>query len=311
MAKVSVIIPVHDMQEYIDKCMESVMNQTLSDLEIILMENASTDDSLAMCMEYAAKDSRVKVMHLDVGDLSTARNSGIAVATSEYVAFLDSDDTADPQMYESLYSFAMENDLDLVYCNHVQTFDDLPPKYKFPETGARTVFEPAALLLKNLMQKIPVSSCPMLVRRCLFDSLSFPVFTYFEDRAFTYKLINACRKVGYIDKAYYRYYQRPGSIVHTFKWKHYYDYAKAERDRLAFLVSSTSYTEEEKMDASRIIAEGFLSKLRRTFHKAKTESEKKLTKELIKDIALIPPGCKIRMKHRYYCFILKLKYRWI
>ena len=141
MAKVSVIIPVHNMQELLGKCMESVMSQTMSDLEMILVENASTDDSPVMCDEYALKDQRVKVLHLDVGDLSTARNSGVAVATSEYVAFLDSDDTVDPQMYDTLYSFAVENDLDLVYCNHVQIFDDRPPKYKFPETGTRTVIK--------------------------------------------------------------------------------------------------------------------------------------------------------------------------
>jgi len=311
MAKVSVIIPVHNMQELLGKCMESVMSQTMSDLEMILVENASTDDSPVMCDEYALKDQRVKVLHLDVGDLSTARNSGVAVATSEYVAFLDSDDTVDPQMYDTLYSFAVENDLDLVYCNHVQTFDDRPPKYKFPETGTRTVMEPKDLLLMNLMQKIPVSSCPMIVRRRLFESLSFPVFTYFEDRAFTYRLIGACRKVGYIDKAYYMYYQRSGSIVHTFRWKHYYDYARAERDRLEFLNSSGAFTYEEKMSASKIIAEGLLSKLRRACHKAKTESEKKLTRELIEDIRLIPRSCDIRMKHRYYRFMLKLRYRWI
>jgi glycosyltransferase involved in cell wall biosynthesis len=75
-----------------DKCLESVMKQTLSDIEIILVENASTDKSLEKCHEYAAKDSRIKVIHLDVGDLALARNTGLKDATADYVAFLDSDD---------------------------------------------------------------------------------------------------------------------------------------------------------------------------------------------------------------------------
>ena len=92
MTKVSVIIPVHNTSKYIDKCLKTVLNQTLSDIEIILVENASTDNSLAICQEYAKQDSRIKIMHLDVGDLSYARNKGVAIATGEYVAFLDSDD---------------------------------------------------------------------------------------------------------------------------------------------------------------------------------------------------------------------------
>ena len=298
------------MQEYLDKCMESVLNQTMSDLEIILVENASTDASPAMCDEYALKDSRIKVLHLDVGDLATARNSGVAVATSEYVAFLDSDDTVDLQMYGTMYSFAHDNDLDVVYCNHVKIFDDRPPKYKFGETGLKKIIRPKELVLMSLMQKIPVSSCTMVARRTIFDRFSFPVFVYYEDRC-TYRLINECTKVGYIDKALYRYYQRPSSIMHTYTWKHYYDFANAEKERLEFLVNSDLFTDEEKLAASEVIVRYFLSKLRRADHKAKTPSEKKLTAELAKGIALIPDGCALKVKYRFYRFMLKLKYRWI
>ena len=114
MPKVSVIIPVHNMYDYMDKCLDSVRQQTLEDIEIILVENASTDRSQEKCQEYAQKDPRIKFIHLDVGDLAHARNQGLMLATAEYVAFLDSDDYVARERYEEHYTFAKEHNLDIV-----------------------------------------------------------------------------------------------------------------------------------------------------------------------------------------------------
>lgn len=308
MSKISVIIPVHNTQDYLPKCMESVLGQTMHDIEIILVENASTDNSLELCHKYAASDSRVKVIHSDVGDLSSARNTGLDLATSEYVSFIDSDDTIEPETYETLYGFLKSNDLDLVYFNHVQIFDDRPPKYTFRETGDAIVLTPKRLLMKQFMHKAPVHACTMVVRRKLFDNLRFPEFMYYEDRAFTYLLINSCQKVGYIDKAFYNYYQRSGSIVHTRSWKHYYDYAHAEKKRLEFIIHSDLFTSAEKKRVSKYIAEGFLSKLRSANKMASTKLEKKLSRKMVNSISMIPKGCKLRMKSRMYKLFIKARY---
>ena len=308
MSKISVIIPVHNTQDYLPKCMESVLGQTMHDIEIILVENASTDNSLELCHKYAASDSRVKVIHSDVGDLSSARNAGLDLATSEYVSFLDSDDTIEPETYETLYGFLKSNNLDLVYFNHVQIFDDRPPKYTFRETGDAIVLTPKRLLMKQFMHKAPVHACTMVVRRKLFDNLRFPEFMYYEDRAFTYLLINSCQKVGYIDKAFYNYYQRSGSIVHTRSWKHYYDYAHAEKKRLEFIIHSDLFTSAEKKRVSKYIAEGFLSKLRSANKMAASKHEKKLSRKMVKSISMIPKGCKLRMKSRMYKLFIKARY---
>ena len=308
MSKISVIIPVHNTQDYLPKCMESVLGQTMHDIEIILVENASTDNSLELCHKYAASDSRVKVIHSDVGDLSSARNAGLDLATSEYVSFLDSDDTIEPETYETLYGFLKSNNLDLVYFNHVQIFDDRPPKYTFRETGDAIVLTPKRLLMKQFMHKAPVHACTMVVRRKLFDNLRFPEFMYYEDRAFTYLLINSCQKVGYIDKAFYNYYQRSGSIVHTRSWKHYYDYAHAEKKRLEFIIHSDLFTSAEKKRVSKYIAEGFLSKLRSANKMAASRHEKKLSRKMVKSISMIPKGCKLRMKSRMYKLFIKARY---
>ena len=305
MPRVSVIIPVHNMYDYMDKCLESVMQQTLSDIEIILVENASTDRSLEKCHEYAAKDSRIKVLHLDVGDLAHARNNGLKLATAEYVAFLDSDDYVALDMYEEHYKFASEHELDIVYSNHVKIYDDREPMYTYNETGERKVMTPKEMLILNFTHKIPVNACTMILRRKFFDTMQFPEFAYYEDRRLTYKLINASKKVGYIDKAYYHYYQRSESIVHTPNWKNYYDFAFAEKRRLEFIASSPLFTDEEKRGVAKIVAETFLSKVRRANRKAKTQEQRKKSRELVKAMHLIPKGCNLQFKSRFYRLMLK------
>lgn len=308
MAKVSVIVPVHNMQDYLPQCVESIRNQTLQDLEIILVENASTDDSLKKCQEYAALDSRIKVMHLDIGDLSTARNRGVAIASSEYVAFLDSDDSVALDMYGTLYDFATENELDLVCANHVLVFDSKPPKYNYRESGEKVVLTPKELLMMNFSHKVPLHSGTMIVKRKFFDTMKFPEFKYFEDRAFTYLLIAASERVGYVDKAFYFYYQREGSIVHSMNWKKYYDFTHAEKERLEFIRKSPLFTDDERARISKKVAETFLSKLRRTNKKAKSMEQKRLSRDLVRSINLIPKDCKLKMKSRFYRTLIKALY---
>ena len=308
MPKVSVIIPVHNTYDYMDKCLESVLQQTLSDIEIILVENASTDKSLEKCQEYAAKDPRVKVIHLDVGDLALARNTGLKDATAYYVAFLDSDDYVSHNMYEDHYNYAVEHGLDIVYSNHVKIFDDKDPVYSYRETGERRIMTPKEMLILNFAHKIPVSSCTMIIKRKFFETMHFPEFSYYEDRRLTYKLINESKKVGYIDKAYYHYYQRSGSIVHTPSWKNYYDFAFAEKRRLEFINASPLFTEEEKKRLSKIVAETFLSKLCRANQKAKTNEQKVKSRKLISAMSLIPKGCNLKLKSRIYRKLIKVMY---
>ena len=102
MAKVSVIIPVYKVEEYLERCVQSVLNQTLKDIEIVLVDDGSPDNCPKMCDEFAKKDSRIKVVHKNNEGLGKARNSGLEVATGEYVAFVDSDDYVHPEMYEIL-----------------------------------------------------------------------------------------------------------------------------------------------------------------------------------------------------------------
>jgi glycosyltransferase involved in cell wall biosynthesis len=308
MSKVSIIVPVHNTEKYLENTVRSLLAQTLKDIEVILVENASTDGSLALCHELAKTDDRIKVMHLEKGDLSHARNNGLTLATSEYVAFVDSDDTVKPEMYETLLGIAEEHNLDLVYSNIMKVYDNRPPKYIYTEDEKVLVMSPKEMLIKNFTHKINVNACTMIARKCLFDNLKFPEDMYFEDRAFTFRLINATSKVGYINKAFYHYYQRSGSIVHLKNWKMYYDFAESDRMRLEFIRDSKLFTDEEKLLVSRKSSESLLRKLRHLHAKAKTKEQKQQFREVAKNIALIPEGCPLPLKARIIRRVIKIFY---
>ena len=115
MPKVSVIVPVYNVEPYIDRCVSALFNQTLKEIEIILVDDESPDNCPALCDEYARLDSRVRVVHKKNGGLGMACNSGLEIATGEYVAFCDSDDWVEPEMYTDMYEAAKQADADMIF----------------------------------------------------------------------------------------------------------------------------------------------------------------------------------------------------
>lgn len=309
MSKVSVIVPVHDSQKYIETCVNSLLDQTLKDIEIILVENGSSDGSLAECNRVAALDERIRVIHLDKGDVSLARNVGAQEAKGEYIGFVDSDDTVEADMYEVLYGISKENDLDVMYSNSVRIYDDRPPKYKHSESGEILILGVKEALALNFKQVINSSVCTMIARKELFDDIKFPEDMRFEDRATAYRLINASRKVGYIRKSFYRYYQHSDSFIHRPDWKYYYDYAEVDRRRMQFLNESGMFTEEEIRELAQTPADYYIRKLRHLRRLAKTELQKQKTQELVDGLSVIPEGCKLPLKARIIRQIARLIYR--
>ena len=124
MPKISIVIPVYNVEKYLDKCVQSARHQTLQDIEIILVDDESPDGCPQMCDEYAKQDGRIKVVHKKNGGLGFARNSGLEVATGEYITFLDSDDFVDLNTYEHLYNIAKANSLDAIYYNFKRFTDE-------------------------------------------------------------------------------------------------------------------------------------------------------------------------------------------
>ena len=165
--KVSVIVPVHNTAPWLDRCVESVRAQTLRDIEIILVENRSTDASPEVCDAYPAADARIRVLHLAEAGLSRARNAGLAVATAPYVGFVDSDDYIEPDMFRRLYDAAVESGAQIAYGDLIYEEEGTPQPAE--PAGPVTVRMPDEVLCDLLLERISASACTKLFARTLFE----------------------------------------------------------------------------------------------------------------------------------------------
>ncbi len=245
MSIVSVIIPVHNTADYLRKCVESVRNQSLKDLEIILVDNLSTDESPAICDAYAKLDSRIKVLHLAVADLSTARNAGIKEATSEYIGFIDSDDHISSTMYEEMVDALVRNQADMAYCNFCYEYPDMHTDSPYPNSGKVYLRSQREVLREMMGEKMSCSACTKLFKRELFDSFFFPEGVLYEDRAAMHQCVLLCRRIAWVDKAFYFYVERQGSICHTVSPLNLYHHFLSEFTRIQFIKEQALFEGEE------------------------------------------------------------------
>jgi glycosyltransferase involved in cell wall biosynthesis len=298
MPKVSIIVPVHNTEAYLRECIASLVGQTLADIEIVLVENCSTDNSLALCHELATTDPRIKVISIDHADLSTARNEGIKVAQGEYIGFVDSDDTVLPEMCEVLYNLAVEHDLGLVCFSLHKVYDNKADKYPYANDGEIRILSPKEMTILNLTDKSPAYVCTHLFRRNLFATLSFPENIYYEDRASTFRFTAACGKGAIINKSFYRYYCREGSISRSYGWKHFRDFAFANLCRLKFINNSGLFDKAEMPAVASASADSFLRKLRHMLAKAKNPEQRSEALSWCKYLNLIPERTHLPLNAR-------------
>lgn len=210
---ISVIVPVYKVEEYLDQCVSSIVNQTYQNLEILLVDDGSPDGCPAMCDRWAEKDSRIKVIHKENGGLSDARNAGLKIATGEYVAFVDSDDMISDDMLESLYNALYDTKADIAECDYVCFEDNLPHSKDCTNTQI-TIFS-AEEALKMLLEKHDLYCVVWnkLYRRQLFNNLSFATGKLHEDVFFTYQAFGKSKSVVKINQQMYYYRQRKDSIM--------------------------------------------------------------------------------------------------
>lgn len=207
--KISVIIPVFRTQEYLEKCVKSVLSQTYKNLEIILVDDGSDDKSPEMCDSFMKADSRVTVIHKENGGLSSARNAGLLKASGEFVAFVDSDDYLENGMYEKLISSI--DDADIAVCGYYSVDgNEVNEHISFPDDTEFTSKEALSELFMD--DKIKNHVWNKLFRRELFSSIAFPEGRTFEDILTTYKLFEKSRKIIYTPFAGYYYVSRKGAI---------------------------------------------------------------------------------------------------
>lgn len=211
---ISIIIPVYNVEKYLVQCLESVINQTYKNLEILLIDDGSTDSCVEICDAFANKDSRIKVIHKVNGGLSDARNYGLDISNGEYVAFVDSDDWLEPNMYELMLYELKRSNSDIVVCGLFREYADKTLIEK--DIERKKCYESKDALM-NLLDGSTIHdhSWSKLYKKDLFDNIRFPVGKTYEDIRTTYRLFMQASLITQIPTALYHYRQRKNSIIRS------------------------------------------------------------------------------------------------
>lgn len=223
---VSVLVPVYNTSKYLDRCMHTLLNQTHKDLEIVIINDGSKDDSLEKLEAYAKKDSRVNVYSYPNSGISKTRNRALDHAHGDYITFVDSDDFIELNMIEELCAAARERDLDVVECNFVMDFGPVP-FYRKP-TGRKDFTTLQAMKMLAKEQYLNNYPWGKLYARHCFDGVRFPEnMKGFEDTCTVFKAIAKAKRIGTIPNRYYHYAQRMGSLTNCMSLETVYQMRRA------------------------------------------------------------------------------------
>ena len=215
---ISIIVPVYNVEQYLVRCIDSILHQTYTNLEVILVDDGSTDNCPSICDSYSIKDERIKVIHKQNGGLSSARNVGLDAANGEYIGFIDSDDFILPEMYEVLFRLIKDSNADIGLCSFQRVDEEGNPLH-----GDDDIFEPEVLsggeALTAFMTKQwrYVIVWNKLYEASIFLNIRFPEGRLHEDEFVVHHVLNKCRRIASTSTAMYMYTQRSNSIMGKIK----------------------------------------------------------------------------------------------
>lgn len=251
-AMISVIIPVYKVEEYLEQCIDSVLNQTHKNLEVILVDDGSPDKCPEICDKYALKDNRVRVIHKENGGISDARNYGLKVATGKYIAFVDSDDWIERDMYEHLFNLMVEHNADIAECGVNWCYKNKTVSAKSNSTICVDMHTAMCGFLDRSL-KIAPTVWNKLYLRDVVKQVNFPYGRLHEDGFYTWRAIYSCKKYALSSECKYNYRQdRIGSIMTTqseINLKSYYDIIDAFEERNKFFESEKEFVFLKKSQA--------------------------------------------------------------
>ncbi|WP_128331930.1 glycosyltransferase [Apibacter sp. HY039] len=216
--KVSIIVPVYNVEKYLSKCIDSLINQTLQEIEIVLINDGSTDGSQIIIDSYTKKNTNIVSICKTNGGLSEARNLGIKKATGEYIAFVDSDDWVEKEMMSDLYFLGKKHNADIVFCN-LQNVDEKGEIFKLlpqlPQLSEKIILEEDF----TVFGEMSCFACNKIFKRELFNYIEFPSGLHFEDIATIPRLFLKSKVIAKSNKYLYNYFVRKGSITRNYTSK--------------------------------------------------------------------------------------------
>ena len=251
MPRISVIVPIYNVESYLRQCIESILSQIFTDFELILVDDGSHDGCSSICNEYIYKDNRIKLIHKKNGGLSDARNAGIEIAAGEYLAFVDSDDWISPEFLQQLYEAAEESKADIAICGFKEFIDgeECPFESRQHYTNRVISGKEACVEYYSMKWTIPVNAWTKLYKAELFKNIRFPKGRVYEDQGTVPKLWSISDRICHIcDGSFYAFRVRNGSITHkAFSSNNFDDVWNVEQCRLFFMNNG----EDELEKASR------------------------------------------------------------
>ncbi len=271
MVKVSIIVPVYNVENYLERCLDSLINQTLEDIEIIVVNDGSPDNSQKIIDRYKKKDKRIVSIMKENGGLSSARNYGLKKATGEYIGYVDSDDWISPSMYEKMYDKAKKENSDIVSCDYYKAYDN-----------GTNIKMPGLLLESSDMKKNYIISVPCawnkIYKKGIISNKHWPEQMIYEDFASNPLLVKKVKKISYVEEALYYYFIRESSIMNDKEFKpKFYDILKASKI-LSDGINKDKYYLKYKDEYEYLIIDNLL---RDTYFRLKDVSG---SEQLLKDI---------------------------
>lgn len=241
---ISIIVPVYNVEDYLEKCVYSIINQKYKNLEIILVNDGSIDNSGLICEELSKLDNRIKVYHKKNGGLSDARNYGVDKAKGEYIGFVDSDDYIHENMYSHLYEVANKEDADVVECSFLLDYGNKIREYN-TEIYYKILDREGYLKEYLTMERVYGAVCWKLIKAEIAKKIKFPIGKFYEDAFYSYELINIANKYVITSEKMYYYLMRPNSITNKkFEVRHV-DNIEISNKFLNFTIENYKNLEEE------------------------------------------------------------------
>lgn len=237
MCLVSIVVPIYNVEKYLEKCIDSILMQSYSNIEVLLINDGSKDNSEYICKKYAQLDKRIQYFKKENGGLSSARNYGIDHASGDYLIFVDSDDYISKEMVKCLLETALSQDADIVECNYIEFNED---EILFDDNYSNQVdvkvFQPVEAI-ESLIRNIAITpnAWNKIYSKKLFDQLRYKVGIYHEDEEIIVKLLSISSKVCKIDVPLYYYLKRSGSIMNSQLNKKHLDIIDIMNDRIESL----------------------------------------------------------------------------
>ena len=232
---ISIIVPIYKVEKYLDRCINSILNQTFRDFELILVDDGSPDRCGDICEEYAKKDKRIKVIHKENGGLSDARNAGLDIATGKFIGFIDSDDFIHKDMYMILYDAIIKSKSDISQCKFKYFSKEDELNKNIINDGKYEIYNNIDAIEeiidnKNLNTNVWIK----LYKRELFNDIRFPKGKIHEDEFVTYKVFYRAKTVSYVNKELYYYFSNDTGIMKNLNINSKFDWIEAIEERNEF-----------------------------------------------------------------------------